>query len=264
MTVRKPFFVEPIALGTIATGNELATNPASHLARPDAMGLTWKSSNNANLWVRGDLGSAQPIDFCALISANALPGTQILLRLGDSQAEVDGIADYASGVLPFISPSITRPDGLYHSHLELPAVQTKRWWRIDIAGHTGQFEAATLVLGKRLEPSRFYDHDFDFGLDDTGKGEFTQTGVWDANPGVILRTVSFVLNWQTRTEYEDTFRPFAERLGTNSMVYMCFDPEPTTWRQQQTYLGVMKKPGYATGRRNPRLISQEYEIRSMI
>lgn len=146
-TIRKPFFVIPLALGTIVAGNAQLGNPVFNLNRAKAIGLTWKTAGNTNVWARGNFTAARSIDFMALIAANALPGTLIRLRLGTTQAEVDGVAPYDSTALAFISPSITRTDGLYHSHLELPSVITATWWRIDITGHTGDFEAATLVLG---------------------------------------------------------------------------------------------------------------------
>jgi len=261
--VRKPFFVVPLNLGTITSTNEAAGHPASHLGRLKAKGLTWKTSGPTNAWARGDLGTAQEIDFCAILSANALPATTFRLRLGDSDAEVNGTADHDSTALPFISPSITRADGLYHSFYELPAAVTKRWWRIDIGSHTGDFEAAIVVLGKKIEPSRFYNTDFEFGTEDTGKAEITPYGVWDEEPGQILRTVDMTLEWLTAEEYEGDFRPMIEAVGSTQPVYLCFGPEAETYRQARTYYGKFRKPPYARGRRKPGLFGGEYQLLSI-
>ena len=80
MPIRKPMFVVPLSLGTIATGNEASGFPASNLGETDAAGLVWKSSGATNVWARGNLGSAQSINFAALIAANAI-GTSTKLRL---------------------------------------------------------------------------------------------------------------------------------------------------------------------------------------
>lgn len=264
MAIRKPLFIVPLDLGTITTGNETAGYPAANLNRPKAIGLTWKSTGAANVWVRGDLGANKDIDFCSIVSANALAGTTIRVRLGDTQAEVDGTADYDSTAVAFISPSITREDGLYHSHLELPSVQTKRWFRIDIAGHTGDFQAANLVLGKKIEPSGFYNFEWAIGIEDLGGLEISRYGVFDEEVGSIMRTLEFSLGWQTEAEFETNFRPMMEKLGTRGIIYLCFDPDPTIYRQAKTYMGVFSKPPYARSARKPQTYSQDFQILSYI
>ena len=186
------------------------------------------------------------------------------LRLGTTQAEVDGSAPYDSTALAFINPSITRDDALYHSHLELGSVQSYRWWRIDITGHTGDFQAADLVLGKKVEPSRFYNLDFEYGVRDLGDINFSRFGVLDIDPGITMRTIALTLAWQTEAEFEASFRPMIEKLGRRGIVYLCFDPEPTTYRQARTYMGVFDKPPFARGVRKPRTFSQDYALTSFI
>lgn len=264
MTVSRPFFVVPLDLGTITTGNEVSGYPASNLNRHKALGLTWKSNGASNLWVRGDFGSAQEIDFMSVVSANAIPATDIRLRLGDTQGEVDGAADYDSTALDFISPSITREDGLYHSHLELGSVETKRWWRIDITSHTGDFQASHLVLGKRFTPTRFYDYEHMEGPEDLGDADWTRFGVFDEDPGVVFRSKQFTLSWLTEAEYEASVRPMLEKLGKRGVVFLCFDPTANTYRQARTYMGWMKKPPYATGKRKPGVLGIDFNILSMI
>lgn len=262
--IRKPIFVRPINLGTIATGNETTGHEASLLNRLDAIGLTWKSSGNTNLWVRGQLAALTDIDFMAMLSANALPGTLIRLRLGTSQAQVDGTAPYDSGALPFISPSITREDGLYHSHLEIPSVQSASWFRIDITGHTGNFEASMVAMGEKIEPTRFYNPEFEYGIEDLGSLDISRWGVFDEQPGKIMRRLDFVLSWQTEEEWETSFRPMIEAMGQRSPLYCCFDPEPSVYRQARTYHGVLRKPPFARGVKKPRTVSQEFSFLSVI
>lgn len=265
MAVRKPIFVVPIPLVGLEADSEGDGHPVDHLARFDAIGLTWESSNTGDHWVRGQIASSQ-VDFCAVIAANAIEATQIRLRLGTSQAEVDGTAPYDSTELDFIStaPSPTPANGLYHSHLEIDDdPPTATWFRIDIVDHVGEFEAAAIVLGQKIEPSRFYNWDYEYGVEDLGEGAFTPWGVFDEDPGVVLRTLDFTLAWQTQDEFEDSFRPMIEALGTRGFVYLCFDPEETTRRHAKTYLGVLKKPGFARGTRKPGF-TQDYSIISTI
>lgn len=260
-----PFAVIPLSLGTLACGNERASNPALHLGEFKAMGMTWRSTGNGNLWVRGDMGAAQAIDFVSILSANALPGTTIRIRLGDTQASVDGAGSYDSGALPFVSPAITRDDGLYHSHIELPSAQTRRWWRIDIGGHTGDFEAAKLIIGKKVTPSRYYSAGFEFGVEDLGEISLNRWGVPDEAAGLIFRSFRFKLGWIPEDEYETLWRRLTEKLGTRGVALWCFDPTPNAYRQSRTYFGWLRDAPYATGGvAKPGTYEHEFSIRSMI
>lgn len=263
--IRKPFFVMPIDLGKVVASAADLGYPVFNLNRHKAIGLTWKGIASGGLWARGSLPVAASIDFCAIVSANAQPGTTYRLRIGATQAEVDGDgATYDSGYLPFISPAISREDGLYHSHLEIPSVQTGTFWRIDIGGHVGDFQAASLVLGQKIEPSRFYNYEWEYGVKDLGDISFTRWGVMDEDPGLVWRTVSFTLGWQTEAEFEDHFRPMAEKVGRRGIVFLAFDPEPSAYRQARTYMGVFDKAPFAKGIRKPRTFTQDYVIVSMI
>lgn len=264
MATKLPFCVEPLLPGFIATGNELPNRPASHLALLDYMGMVWRSSGNSNLWLRGQFFGAAKVDFVSLINANALPGTTIRVRLANTQSEVDGTAPYDSGALPFINPSITREDGCYHSHLEIAAAVDCTWWRIDIGGHSGAFEAAGLVMGKKLTPAHFYDLSFEQGVKDLGSLAISPGGIVTETPGVVLRTLLFQMSWLTEAERFELFGPLAERVGQRGLTYWCFDPEPTVYRQAKTYLGYFTKDQFSRGRPKPRMFAQEYNILSLI
>lgn len=259
----QPLFCVPLDLGALSGGTAAAGHPHAHLNRKHSLGLTWKAGSGQQ-FVRGNLGSAKSIDFCAILSANAQAGTTFRLRLGDSQGEVDGTADYDSGAQTFIDPSITRDDGLYHSFFQLPAVHTKRWWRIDIGNHSGDFSAPILVLGKKIVPQRFYNYDHETSTEDLGALNWGRNGVPDYQPGRILRTKQFTLDWVTTTEWEEQFRPMAESLGTTGMVYCCFDPTANAYRQGRTYFGRMRKPLVERARRIPTRHGLDFEIVSII
>jgi hypothetical protein len=260
-----PFAVIPLSLGTIETGNERAERPAVHLGYAKFRSLVWRTAGPANAWVRGDFGADSVVDFCALVLANAQPGTQIRLRLDDAPIGTGGTMIYDSGPVTLVAPAITSDDGLYHSHLELPAATTARYWRIDITGHTGDFEAATLVLGKKLQPATYYNPDFKFDVQDLGDIAFGRWGVPDETPGLVYRILSMKFGWLDTTDMETKFRPLAEQLGKRGIVYFCFDPEATVYRQAKTYLGWLRTPPYATGAAaQPGRYESELELLSQI
>lgn len=260
---RLPFAVAPLDLGTVVSGNEASGGSASFLNLP-YMGMVWRSNGDDSLFIRGDMLVEQEIDFIALLSANATADTKIRIRLGSTQAEVDGTADYDSGETDFIDPVIVRKDGLYHSHHEIETVQTARWWRIDIIGHTGDFEASRLIMGKKITPVRFYDRDFERGVEDLGNLEISRNGVLHVARGQKLRKLKFTLAWMTEVEFEDSFRPLMESLGNTGLCYWCFDPEPSSYRHGRTYYGWFGQQPYATGGAKPKTFQQDFQITSLI
>jgi len=249
MAIRKPFAVLPNPLVNVVGGNAVSNRGVTHLALPQYPGMRWESDGNSNLWVRGQFSGTQAVNFISLMAANAQAGTTIRVRLGTSQAEVDGTAPYDSTALTLIAPARTEAGGLYHSHLELPSVVNASWWRIDIGGHTGDFSASALVFGLKRQAAFFYNRDREFGFEDLGSLEIARNGVVADTPGVVLRTLLFRLSWVDETEWYEKWHDLGLRKGDSSkrVVLWCFDPEATVRRQAKTYLGFMARDPFNRG-----------------
>jgi hypothetical protein len=265
VAIRKPIAIMPLTLTNIATGNARANRPATHLALPQYRGMRWESNGTSNLWVRGQFGGAtQAINFMSLMATNAVPGTTIRLRLGTTQAQVDGTAPYDSGVQTLISPARTEPSGLYHSHLELPSTVDASWWRIDIGGHSGDFSASCLVLGLKREPARFYNRDREIGFEDLGSLEIARNGVVAETSGVVLRTLLFRLQWVSNEEFFSLWAPLMSTKGRRQIVLWVFDPESGSRRQDQTYLGFMVRDMFARGNDFPLDNQMDFQLRAIL
>lgn len=260
----KPIFVRPRAFTILSSGNARAEKPASHLEAIDTIGMVWGSNGNTNLNVVGDMGSAKEINFAAMISANAVAGTLWRLRLATSVANLTALPDYDSGNVSFISPAITREDGLYHSFLQLPSIQTRRYFRIDITGHTGDFEASTIVIGSQLASLCFSNPEWSHEIEDLGGIEISRFGVASVTEGLIFRRFGMTLGWMTFADYENGFRPFIENRATRRPVYLCFDPQATTFRQSNTFLGWFQKSPVARGGKVYNKYTADFEVLSFI
>lgn len=243
MAIQKPFVVEPLSLGTVTTGNEKTNRKALNLGRFENQGKVWETTGAANVWARGDFGSAKEVDFIALLSTNATATTTARLRLGDTQAEVDGTADYDSAAQVIRTPAIDHWSGLYHWYWELPSLQTKQWWRLDIGSHTGDFQAMALVMGKRNQFAEFYNHTsgISFGQEDTGSIEFGRFGVNSREDGIKMRTLGMEFGWMNPNDRRK-FQQMRDRIGQTGMAYYCFDGEPTIDRQENQYFGWQRRP----------------------
>ena len=264
MAIEKPFAVLPLALSSIAAGNAKANRPASHLAQPHP-GMRWESDGSGNLWVRGRFDGVRAVNFASMMAANAQPGTTIRVRLGTTQAQVDGAAPYDSTALPFIAPARTRDDNLYHSHLEIPSVQNASWWRVDIAGHTADFSAAALVFGERRTPDRFYNRDREIGFEDLGSLEIVRNGVIADTPGVVMRTLLFRLQWVEDEEFWSRWAPLGLRNtdGSKRLIYWCFDPNLAARRQDKTFLGYMGRDIFMRGNDFPLANQMDFQFRGL-
>lgn len=267
MAIRKPFAVLPLALKNISTNNAKSNRGATHLAWPEYPGMIWETDDvGGGVFVRGQFDGVRNVDFCSLMATNAQAGTTLRLRLGATQPEVDGTAPYDSGALPIIDPARAEESGLYHSHLELPAIEEASWWRIDIGGHSGEFAASTLILGEKREPSNFYNRDRQVGFEDLGSLEIARNGVIADTPGAVLRTLLFRLQWVSDEEFWTLWAPMARRRadGGKQIVLWAFDPEPTVRRQAKTFLGYMARDIFMRGNDFPKANQMDFQLRAIL
>lgn len=244
MAIQKPFVVVPHPLGTVTSANQRTNRPASHLGLFKEPGMIWETNGTSSITVLCDLGSAKEIDFIALIGTNAASGSTARIRLGDTQAEVEGVsADYDSGDQVIRTPALTREDGVYHWHWEIPSLFTKRWAFITI-GHTGSdFKAMALVMGKRVQFADFYNQTgFGFGMEDMAESSMGRYGVMEELDGIKLRTLSMEFGWMSESDRATKFQPLRDKLGSSGYALWCFDPEATDQRQDKTYFGRLLKP----------------------
>lgn len=269
MTIQKPIFVVPYNLGTVTcqTSNEIAGKVAAHVGEFNHIGMVFRSSSSgtANPQITGDFGSAKPVDFFAMLGVNATAATGAYLILADAPYPFSSGTQYnTSTAQTIINPSITRTDGLYNLYFELPSTQTFRYWAIYIYNHTGEFECAKVVLGKKVQLSKFYSPDYARGVEDLGEIDVGRYGVPAITPGRIMRSLKMTFGWITTDEYESTIEPLLLAVGNRTPIYCCFDPEATVYRNAKTFFGWLRNPGYATGAIMPGCYSREFELLSMI
>lgn len=267
MSIQKPFAVIPNAFTVDGVGNEKANRPATHAAEFKNYGMIWESSGASSVWVRGYFSEAVQIDFLGLLGTNATGSTTMRLRLGDNASEVNGTADYDSGTIVIRDPDPAPDTGVYHGHHELPAIEAKQWFRIDIGSHTGDFQAMAIVLGLKRQFADFYNggDGVEFGFSDRGDIEIGSFGVVSEDDGFIMRTLQMQFGWMTTADYREKFAPLAKGIGKRGVALWCFDPEETDQRQDKTFFGWLKDmPTFRPSTwKQDRWVSN-YEILSMI
>ena len=263
MAVTLPFAVVPTPF-TVFNSSEIASRPASHLAEFDSIGMIWRSeAGDNNHFVYGDFGSAQEIDFVSLVHANAVSGTTWRFLLGNASSLAS--PTYSTAYGPFINPSITRADGLYSSHHEFTAA-SGRYFLFQVT-NSGPFEAAKLIIGKKVTPATFYTPGWGQGVEDMGDVDVGRYGIADETPGRILRSLQMRLGWLSESDFETKFRALVEKLGKRRPALWCLDPTANAYRQARTYYGWLRNRPVTLHTANtpdgPRF-EQEFDILSMI
>lgn len=265
-----PFFVKPLPFTITSANYQNAGQEAQNLTEFQYSGLVWgtPSITGAIAAIYGDFGPNPPqVNFMALLGANAQPGTIWRFQMDDAVSNlVAETAQYDSGIFPFIDPPLaagTPTRDFYNTFLDMGSMQTRRYFRFNIAGHTGSFQAPFLVIGTKVQGSRYYEPTWSSGPADQSTIALSRNGVPDIAPGAMLRYLSFTLGWTNELEYENQFRPFALAAGRTQPVYCCFDPSYGPYRQNRTYFGR-----FTDALRNKRdgwnRFTRDYEMLSMI
>lgn len=268
MAIRKPFAVIPNGFTVDGTGNTKTNRPASHAAEFKNPGMVWETNDESSVFVRGYFSAAQQIDFLGLIGTNATETTTMRLRLGNNAGEVNGTADYDSGAQVIRNPAITSLDGNYHGHFELPSVQQKQWFRLDVESHTGPFRAMAIVVGLKRQFADFYNGGSDgveFGFEDKGEIEIGSYGVVSENDGFMMRRLAMQFGWMSEVDRAQKFAPLVRALGRRGVALWCFDPEATTQRQEKTYFGWLEEvPTFRPSTWKQDRFTAGFEVLSMI
>jgi hypothetical protein len=262
--ILKPFFVVPYQPTSIVWVNPpVAGYPASNLGEFNHVGLESRISSVANNLI-ADLGSAKDINFLGLLSTNAAPSSLISWILSNSSTFATVIHSEPSQ--PIRTPAATNYSERYHEHREIASVINARYVLAAIDPASGvEFSAAHIIIGKKIEFSRFYNKGHGMGSEDFGSFEMTANGIPNITDGAILRTLKFDMSNLTKAEFMLKYQPLIAAVKTTKPVYICFDPQADEYRQSNTYFGWLKPPGFATiGEIKPGAYSQSFEMLSQI
>jgi hypothetical protein len=258
----KPFFVRPLPFTINLAGNERAANPAAHLAEFQFPAMTWRTDGTLGSFVVIDLGSATTVDFVALLATNAGSSTTMRVSMDNNAATVGGgSAAYIQGAALINDPA-TSGRATYHGFYPLTSAQTYRYMAVFIESFSGDFEASTLVVGRKVTSAKYYETQWEAGPLDLSTVTENRNGIPDIAGGMMMRQLSFNLGWMTEAEFETSISPLLLACGKTEPVYCCFDPEPTTYRQNRTYFGRLSES--RTVKQGFNRFQREFTIRSFI
>jgi len=155
-----------------------------------------------------DLGSAQSVDFAALISTSLPASATARLRASTADPTVVGTLLYDSGV----QANVTSPD--YNGNVVACfASVSARYWRWDLAG-ANPIDIGKSALGLLFRPGRNYQYGAQEGLIDLSiRDENTDTGSEHGLDGPKKRTKLITLAGLSKAEARDSFGSIDRLIG---------------------------------------------------
>lgn len=209
--------------------------PASNLLRTQPTDV-WRGDPVTSLTI--DLGAANDVRMAALLYSNATADALWRVRAAASQAALTSGAAYDSGWLPHYPVPVgdTPPADLdgwdrTHAFLWMAAVQSFRWWRIDIDDATnpaGFYQAGRLYLANPWQPTLNRRYGGAFGSVDETTVQRSRGGQTYANRGPRRREWSLPMQYGSAAELHADARRFQRAVGTDGDCLIVLDPEDRT------------------------------------
>jgi len=224
---------------TVTTGNEETTLPASNVQSMQPS-KRWRTTNNTNCWIQFDFGAAVALDFVAVCSHNGSAADTLRVRASADSTPTTS-PDYDSSTQN-LYPSATKPTWPswrthWDSHYVFASTQTWRYWRIDFAVAGSYWEAGRIILGLRTQLNLQYP--FSRGHVPSDVVEITPSGGTLTDGRGRPRAWSFPVDLYEESAEMAIDEIDAER-GIGDDVYVCEDPDATTYLHRKTMLAVIK------------------------
>lgn len=183
-----------------------------------------------------DLGSAQEIDFAAIVCHNGTSDATVTISAGSTSA----VSDYTSGALDLL----TGTDVGYsrNSFASKFDAQTYRYWRFDFsdAGNPDSFlEIGRLYLSKSFQPSKNAIYGMSEGYKDYSKASRTVSGALSSVSRTPLKTAKWELDFATSTEMYGAAREIDRTRGNSKDVVFVPDLDDLTNFQTRFVYGRM-------------------------
>lgn len=187
--------------------------------------------------VNFDLGSAQAIDFAAIVGHNGTPAATVTISAGSTPS----VGDYSSGALDLL----TGTDAGYelNNFAEKFAEQTYRYWRFDFsdAGNPDGFlEIGRIYLSKAFQPSKNAIYGMEEGFKDYSRTDRTVSGALSSVSREPLKTAKWELDFATSAEMYGIAREIDRTRGNSKDVIFIPDLDDATNFQTRFLYGRMR------------------------
>ncbi|WP_310496491.1 hypothetical protein [Sandarakinorhabdus sp.] len=231
--------IEPLALSALFAPSAPAVPTALADLRSDLMGVRYVSgAAGATDSIDIDLAAATAIDTVALLATNGAPATWAVAA-ADTQGGLATPA-YTSGSMTFPAGTVTPTTGDTHALHAMSAAETRRWWRLSLAGLSVPVAAGRLVMGRRIALARNFSTGAAFGVRDLGAVDFSPLGVPIVRPGARQRQLGLRFAYTYRDEAEALVSTMMERVGNTLPILIVTDPAVNAQRQRRMYFGYLQ------------------------
>lgn len=199
----------------------------------------YRSLELSSLEINVDLGSAQNINFFALIAHNLTSLATITVQAGTT----DAVSDYSSGSLSGITGADAGFDRQAFFKF-LTSGQNYQYWKFtisDASNPDGYIEFGRLYLSNAFQPEINIDYGVAWGHEDRSLISETVNGETVPLIRPIKKTCNWSLSFGSESEMFGTLFDIDRLRGMSKDVIFIEDPDATTYAQHKFIYGLMSE-----------------------
>lgn len=234
--------LEPMAATFTASASAAPSVPAN-LGVVEYLGVTWASGNTTSARITIDLGTDVAVDTVMAFGAvGASAAWKMTVRLASAAQGPGGVDAWADIERDFLAGREMPVSGLGKMIWRAPdgAPATARYVLIDLSAASAQnFQIGAVIVGQAIQLDRNFKFGSAHGVRPLGNVDFSRSGVPLPVRGAKLRGVGLTFGHIYRDEVERQVHPLLERVGNDTPIAICIDPDADDERQGRMYLGYL-------------------------
>lgn len=237
------FILEPATISSVTASNTATGYSAANVAT-DYMGQVWRTdTGSATRSLTIDLGADTAFDTIILLGLyGATSAWDWAIEIATA-AQGPGFTGAWTGSDEDLLAGTAMPvSGLGKALWIAPAgaPAAGRYVRITFKNlSSAAVECSRVLIGQRVQPERNFRFGAAFGIRSTGQTDFSLRGVQLVRPGVKLRGIGITYGASTQAEVENDILPLLERVGNDTLVAICTDPDADAQRQNRIFAGYL-------------------------
>lgn len=206
-------------------------------------------TTNLSAQVNIDLGSAQEIDFAAIVAHNGTASATVTIKAGST----DSVSDFTSGALSLLTGTDAGFD--LNAFASKFSAQTYRYWRFDFSD-TGNpdayLEMARIYLSKAFQPATNAFYGMEEGYNDNSRVKRTISNAVSPVIRTPFKSARFEIGFATKAEMYGQAREIDRLRGQSKDLIFIPDLDDATYFQERFIYGRMSA--------NPPVISEAFSI----
>lgn len=230
----------------ITASSEDANFPVANLLKPQG-GIFWKTLVDSGVFFRVNIGTGQSVDMVSLLYTNFTSAATWRVRLGDSQAEVDGgAADIDSGTITAWAQTDMSKWDFAHSIFRAGSASTNSWLRVDLndaANPDGFLTVGRLMAGASYEPTINFQYGGGIGYVSQPLRDRSIANVLYVEERQAFQTASLTFDHIPEDEFWPNMQTIFRLHGNHKPIQLVMDIGDNANRADKAIYGVIERIG---------------------